>query len=300
MEKFMYPCKNIRITQGYGVGTHKSSYAIDEGEIDTGRSTAFAPYSGVVKVIYSQYENQVFFESDNPVQFADGTIDYAITLFEHQNSPMAYGMKVGKHYNQGEPIYVEGGRYAGINNQVASHIHMEFARGKYQRWYKNASGIYSLRDAKKPQDCCFIDNSYHVIDDCGYGFVNLDNLLKYRAHCEHYGWMDWKQNGETAGTTGEALRLEAIQIDFHKEVEAKAHLQDLGWVDYGKINKDTVIGTTNEARRLECLCLKGDFEYRVHLQDTGWTCWTHADGICTLGSVGECLRIEAIEIKELG
>jgi hypothetical protein len=174
----------MRITQGYNEGSHKSSYAIDDGDIDTGRSTAYAPYSGTVKVIYPQYENQVFFESDEPVLFADGTVDYAVTLVEHQNSPMAYGMALGKHYNQGEPFYVEGGRYAGVNNRVASHIHMEFAKGKYQKWYKNESGIYSLRDAKKPEDCCFIDNSYNILETWGYNFINLDTRVVVTPNVE--------------------------------------------------------------------------------------------------------------------
>ena len=124
-----------------------------------------------------------------------------------------------------------------------------------------------------------------------------NNYLKYRGQCEDYGWLDWVNDGETCGTTGQSKRLEAIQIDSNMEIQAKAHIQDIGWVDYGTINKDTVIGTVGEWRRLECLCLKGDFKYRVHVEGTGWTNWTNADGITTLGTVGQSLRIEAIEIK---
>lgn len=123
--------------------------------------------------------------------------------------------------------------------------------------------------------------------------------FRYRSHIENIGWQEWKVNGETSGTTGESLRLEAIQIDAPFEIEASAHLQDIGWVDYGKINKDTIIGTTGEHRRLECLKLKGNFKYRVHIERSGWSAWTNADGICTLGSVGQGLRIEAIEMMEL-
>lgn len=123
--------------------------------------------------------------------------------------------------------------------------------------------------------------------------------IGYRAQLEDYGWQDWVFDGDVAGTTGKAKRLEAIQIDFDEEVYAKAHIQDIGWVDYGKINKDTIIGTVGEYRRLECLCLKGNFKYRVHMQDTGWTCWTNADGIATLGSTGQALRIEAIQITKI-
>lgn len=297
MEKFMYPCLSMRITQGYMEGSHKGCYAIDDGGSDSGKDYAIAPYSGTVKIIYPQYENEVFFESDEPVEFADGTIDFATTMFVHQNSPMAYGMAVGKHYNQGDKIYVEGGRYKGKNDVYPSHFHLEFAKGKCQGWYKNEYGIYCLVNNQKPQDCCFIDDKYHIFNDWGYNFVNLDDKPKYQAHIQDYGWQEWKYDGELAGTTGEAKRLEAIKIDFKGEVEAKAHIQDIGWVDYGKIIKDTVIGTVGEAKRLECLCLKGAFKYRVHIQDSGWTCWTDADGICTLGSVGQSLRIEAIEIK---
>lgn len=130
-------------------------------------------------------------------------------------------------------------------------------------------------------------------------FIYGSDLLRYRAHIEDYGWQNWKYNGETAGTTGESKRLEAIQIDSPFDIEAKAHIENKGWIDYGKINKDTIIGTTGEGLRLECLCLKGNIKYRVHIAESGWSCWTHADGVATLGSVGEALRIEAIEIRSL-
>ena len=123
--------------------------------------------------------------------------------------------------------------------------------------------------------------------------------LKYQAHIENVGWQGWKRNGETAGTTGQSKRLEAIRIDAPFEVRAEAHIQNIGWKDYGKITKDTIIGTTGQGLRLECLKLKGKFKYRVHIQDVGWSAWTNADGVCTLGTVGQSLRIEAIQIKEI-
>lgn len=123
--------------------------------------------------------------------------------------------------------------------------------------------------------------------------------FKYRSHIQDIGWQEWKVNGETSGTTGESKRLEAIQIDAPFEIEASAHIEDIGWIDYGKITKDSIIGTVGESKRLECLKLKGNFKYRVHIEDSGWSAWTNADGICTLGSVGQSLRIEAIEMVEL-
>ena len=34
----------------------------------------------------------------------------------------------------------------------------------------------------------------------------------YRAHCEDMGWTGWVKNGQTAGTTGQSLRMEAVEI----------------------------------------------------------------------------------------
>ena len=100
------------------------------------------------------------------------------------------------------------------------------------------------------------------------------------------------------GITGHALRLEAIRINpYGKTIKAKAHIQSKGWVDYGEITKDTIIGTVGEQKRLECLCFEGDFQYRVHIQSSGWTDWTKADGVATLGTVGQELRIEAIQFR---
>ena len=103
---------------------------------------------------------------------------------------------------------------------------------------------------------------------------------------------------EAIRITGHALRLEAIRINpYGKTIKAKVHIQSKGWVDYGMITKDTIIGTVGEKKRIECLCFEGDFEYRVHIQNSGWTDWTRADGVATLGTVGQELRIEAIQFR---
>jgi uncharacterized protein YjdB len=34
----------------------------------------------------------------------------------------------------------------------------------------------------------------------------------YRVHAQTYGWLGWAKNGESAGTSGQSKRLEAIQI----------------------------------------------------------------------------------------
>lgn len=172
--------------------------------------------------------------------------------------------------------------------------------------YGNGIGHIAIYDHWDKKNCWYFSQNYPLGSPCHLQVINENGLhafrlkpkVSYRGHVQYEGWQGWKHDGELAGTTGKELRLEAIQIDY-PNVEAKAHIQDYGWINYGKITKDTVIGKIGEAKRLECLCLKGNFKYRVHLPYIGWTCWTNADGICTLGSVGQDLRIEAIEIREI-
>lgn len=123
-------------------------------------------------------------------------------------------------------------------------------------------------------------------------------MFTVNPHVQNRGWLGDRAAETVIGITGHNLRLEAFKINpLNIEIEAKAHIEGIGWKDYGTVNKDTVIGTTNENKRIECLCLKGDFEYRVHIQNSGWTDWTKADGVATLGTVGQALRIEAIQFR---
>ena len=43
--------------------------------------------------------------------------------------------------------------------------------------------------------------------------------IYYRVHAQSYGWMNWAANGQKAGTTGLAKRLEAIQIVLVKKTD---------------------------------------------------------------------------------
>ena len=117
-------------------------------------------------------------------------------------------------------------------------------------------------------------------------------------HVQNKGWLGARACENIIGITGHKLRLEAFKIDpLGMTFKAKAHIEGIGWKDYGMVTKDTVIGTTGQNKRIECLCFDGDFEYRVHVENSGWTDWTKADGVSTLGTVGQALRIEAIQFR---
>ncbi len=136
--------------------------------------------------------------------------------------------------------------------------------------------------------------------------------VTYRTHVQTYGWQGWRFNGAMSGTSGEAKRLEGIQIrltnkDYSGGIRYTTHVQTYGW--QGNINNpstwrsDGVIsGTSGEAKRLEAICitLTGemanhyDIYYRVHAQTYGWLGWAkngEPSGTATLGK-----RLEGIQI----
>lgn len=130
--------------------------------------------------------------------------------------------------------------------------------------------------------------------------------LKYRVHCQDLGWLPWVRDGQTAGTTGASLRMEAIEVDPPEgfEIRLRAHIQDEGWVEGGiaRHGKPVVFGTTGRALRFEAIIaevLKApagkELKVRVHQQDIGWKAWTPA-GYMT-GSTGQKMRLEAIQMK---
>jgi uncharacterized protein YjdB len=38
--------------------------------------------------------------------------------------------------------------------------------------------------------------------------------VRYRAHVQNIGWQAWKTSGQTAGTVGQSLRIESVQIEL--------------------------------------------------------------------------------------
>lgn len=169
MEKPLYPSKYMRITQGYGTGSHIDSYAIDEACIDQGISTLNAPFTGIIKKIYPTDANEVWLESVEPVEYPDGTIDYMTIMLAHSND--VSNLFVGKKINRGEPFYSEGTK----GQTTGNHCHLECGKGKFTGagWSKNTSGNYSINNKKKPEECLWIDENTTILDKKGLNFKRI-------------------------------------------------------------------------------------------------------------------------------
>lgn len=133
------------------------------------------------------------------------------------------------------------------------------------------------------------------------------NGLWYQVHVADLGWLEPVHDGMQAGTTGQSRRMEAVRMNPPEGtvLRVKAHLQDVGWIDYGtiehvdSIENAKIIGTVGEWRRLEAVQLEiakdggcwKKLKYQLHLADDGWTGWVEAP--YTDGTVGIGRRTEA-------
>ena len=128
--------------------------------------------------------------------------------------------------------------------------------------------------------------------------------VRYRTHVQTYGWQKQVTNGTMSGTSGQAKRLEGIEIAVSGNqelgIQYTTHCQTYGWLPWssnGEMN-----GTEGEAERLEAIKIqltgadkdKYDVYYRVHAQSYGWLGW--AKNGAPAGTAGYAKRLEGIQI----
>lgn len=123
---------------------------------------------------------------------------------------------------------------------------------------------------------------------------------------QNYGWQNPVHENETAGVTGQALRLEGVKITVNNtsntypgDIVYQAHVSGTGW--QSEVKNGALAGTVGQARQMEAIKIhltgelanQYDIYYRVHIQDFGWLDW--ASNGTVAGSTGLGLRLEAIQ-----
>ncbi|MDH6132304.1 uncharacterized protein YjdB [Kitasatospora sp. MAA4] len=125
----------------------------------------------------------------------------------------------------------------------------------------------------------------------------------YAAHVQNIGWQPPVCDGRVAGTQGQSLRLEALDILVTGigGVCADAYEQYSGWQGWrcGDDATDVVVGTTGQSLRMEALAVSvasGGVCVDGYVQNTGWQQWQCADAMQTalVGTTGQSLRLEAV------
>lgn len=172
MERARFPMQYLRVTQKAGVGSHLGSDAVDFGGKDTGVDALYAPYTGKVVRVRNDSSHETYFESLEPVEFANGTIDYMTCTFMHDEY---VDVKTGQIIKQGEKIADEGGFGRGSHGKFANHSHIETSRGKdiaYQ--VKNAQGTYCTPNQVNVCDAFWLGPDVVVLYDGGYTWKRDD------------------------------------------------------------------------------------------------------------------------------
>lgn len=129
--------------------------------------------------------------------------------------------------------------------------------------------------------------------------------VNYATHVQNIGWQDYVYNGATAGTEGQALRLEAMAINVDSDLDLGVryctHVQNIGWQDW--VYDGAASGTEGLSYRLEGMKIEltgseaGNYDiyYRVHVQNIGWMGWVSNGEMA--GTEGQSLRLEGMQIK---
>lgn len=172
MEKILYPSPYMNITQGFKEGTHEACFALDDAGSDGGIDFIVAPFTGTIKKIYTSDANEVWLESNEPVLFADGTVDYATMMIAHDND--VSNLYVGQVIKQNERFYEEGTKGYATGN----HVHFEIAKGKFEGtgWHQDEAGYWSLNNGVNPLDCFMINDDHVILNSYGYKFKHISEV----------------------------------------------------------------------------------------------------------------------------
>ena len=140
-------------------------------------------------------------------------------------------------------------------------------------------------------------------------YVKADMALQYSTYVNGQGWQAVSSDGNTNGTTGQSLSVEALKAkvintdyDCVGSIEYEAYMQGQGWQN--SIKKDNAeAGMPGGGKRMEAMRMrltgdldkKYDIYYRVCVETYGWLDW--ATEWQSAGTFDYSKRVEAIQVK---
>ena len=174
MEKAVLLMNTLNISQKANNDfSHKGDKALDLSGADTGIDNLKAPFTGIIKRIYTNV-NAVWLESLDSVKYADGTIDYMTVLTMHDND--VSNLKVGDIIKQGEVYYEEGRK----GYTTGNHIHLAIGKGKFSGngWYKNSYGNWVINNQYDVNKALYLYSNTIIKNDGGYNWIKTDSLVE--------------------------------------------------------------------------------------------------------------------------
>ena len=140
--------------------------------------------------------------------------------------------------------------------------------------------------------------------ETGKSLETKDANITYSSHIRSIGDQAPVAEGQTTGTTGRGLRMEALTINLNTEIQGnilyQTYVDELGWDDTWR-KQGEMAGTKGQAKGIQLLRIKLDGKlaekydvyYRIHTETYGWLDWAHNGQ--TTGAT--CYDIQAIQIR---
>ena len=139
--KFKIDGKCIVTQLDNGQYSHQGSTAWDIASKETNKQLSYRVNVPVTCKAVDKTYHFTWWETNEPVEFADGTVDYLTMMFGHDNDINAY---VGWSLKANTQL----GNMGTGGNASGDHVHIEFGKGKYKgTWYQNSQGVYVLYNA---------------------------------------------------------------------------------------------------------------------------------------------------------
>lgn len=152
----LFPMEVMTISQGVNDPfSHAGTMNIDLAGKDSGSDPIFAPADITVKW-FGGDSNGIIVWTNEPVLFADGTVNYASIRILHDND--ISNLRVGQVYKQGDIFYQEGTAGWATGN----HIHFNVAKGRTTEMVKHSevpNGYSDLKGSVHPASALFINNT---------------------------------------------------------------------------------------------------------------------------------------------
>lgn len=264
--------KFIQLQKMYGVNYVWNSDSKKIGKICCDCSGLFSWCTNKMLGSSQMYDNAI---ERHPIStIADAPIGATVYRKGH------VGIFIG--YENNIPMYIaeDGSAYGCRKNKLSN--------AKFTHWLLQSYIAYDMNTSKKNKS-------------------SVKPSIKYKGHCENLGDTSVVKDGATCGTTGRALRLEALSIVGLDNlpgagIAGQAHVQDIGWQNQVIFGNGNYIGTKGRKLRMEAIKLylfgnnadKYNLWYRVHMQGIGWGAWVKNGEMA--GTVGQKRRIEAVQI----
>ncbi|KHD37690.1 mannanase [Clostridium acetobutylicum] len=236
--------------------------------------------------------------SDDPENDGDVKKTYAELVGGTYNGQNYQGL--GKPFGFTELGPKVGGDYVDNNNRQIRPFDYQKLSNAIEKNYPKAGYSIVFDGAYDPR------NNIHGTSLFN-GAEKEDGSLSYDAHVQNIGWQSSVSDGDTAGTVGQGLRMEAIKINYNNNLglhlHYQTHVQNYGWMS--EVKDGELAGTTGQSLRTEAIkiMLKDSsgnnasnysVYYRTQVENIGWTPWKKNGDVS--GTTGKGLRMESLQI----